>query len=277
MLKYIATPNRITFHYNGLTTTLCRKENAYFDQLYDAVKSKETNLEDYLPEYLTNPDAIAERTNGRLTYENGKLTSMYLDVPSSVSNLVRSFLDKQLPINPIASFLENLSYNPSPSIQKELGEYLTQGKVPLTWDGGMICYARSSWIHKDNVMDWMENGFQSGQHVQGSELPCGTFEWATGHCPDQGRIYDLFVMPQHVQALSKEKLAVKEYINVSELEETKDPEQIHFIKTRLSSLGETVYVREPFSTAALSSYVASTLTSKNAEVQQIQQSVGVAL
>lgn len=269
--KYIASEDRITVHHNKRTMTIVKENNAYFNSLLEALASNRLDLEEVLPEYVVNEDSIAEYSNGKLKLENGRLSSEYFEVPARLQDLVKEFLDSNLPLQPLIKLCEKLSLLSDKFIRNSIVNFVSAGDVPLTWDGDLVLYARSAWVIDNTKSDWMEQSFTPGATRTGENLPCGTFDWTLGECPDMGRVFDLLVQPQHITSVKKQSVGVSQYLNISALEETiNHEERLLLLHTNTNHLGSNVYVREPFSDAQLSKYVTAAFTSQNTSVPQAQ-------
>ncbi|MFB6214658.1 MAG: hypothetical protein ABEI54_02205, partial [Candidatus Bipolaricaulia bacterium] len=70
-MQYVASNNRITFHHNGITTTIRREDNAYFDRVMEGIKNG-VDPSQTLPCYITNPEAVSEMTGGQIYYRDGQ-------------------------------------------------------------------------------------------------------------------------------------------------------------------------------------------------------------
>jgi hypothetical protein len=256
-MKYIASSNRITFSHNGLTTTICRENNSYFDKILDSIH-KGFNPYSAIPDYVINPRVVEEQTSGLIRYENGQITSDDFYFPQNLNKVLTELLDKDLPILPLTKLCRNLSHL-STSLSEKIASLVAYGEIPISWDGSLITYARSSWIVGNyEVEDWMERGFIPHETRTGQDLITGTFDWATRNCPDQGRIFDLLVQPQYITNVENNIIHATQLTNISTLEETTSVEdRIQLIETETNHLGETLYVRSPFSNGQLSHYIAS--------------------
>lgn len=259
-MKYIASANRITFHHEGKTTTIKRENNAYFDKVLDGIRRGGKDLLKHFPEYVTNPKAIADQTNGDIYWDGHSFNSDKFYFPKSLNSVLTELVDKDLPILPLTKLCQKLSPL-TKNLSEKVGSLVAKGEVPISWDGNLITYARSSWIAKNyELEDWLGKGFIPHQTRTGNNLITGSFDWAMKNCPDQGRVFDLLLQPQHICNVENQVFKSSQVTNISALEETKSLEsQIQLIKTETNVLGETVYVRSPFSQAQLSHYISSSL------------------
>jgi hypothetical protein len=239
----------------------------------DAIQNPNLNIEEALPSHILDPNVVSQMTGGKIFYKEGRFQSNDFNFPKSLSNLLTEFLDKELPVLPIVRFCEKLPQD-CPEISEELSQFVGNGESPLTWDGNLITYARSSWVSKgQGVEDWLENGFQPGavcRAEEGDPLISGQFQWATKSCPDQGRVFDLLVEPQNIISIQGSIIRSSEYQNISCLEEEiKEREgQVVFVHTKTNQLGQTCFIREPFSDQQLREYLNSAVSSRNNHIPE---------
>ena len=272
-MKYIASDNRITFHHQKKTTTICKENNDYFDKILDSI-NQGFNPSQAIPEYVLNPSMIEDQTGGAIQYKDGNLKGRDFYFPQNLNKVLTELLNKDLPILPLTKLCYNLSTLSEELIEK-VSSLVCHGKTPVSWDGNLITYARSSWIAGNyEVQDWMERGFIPHETRKGEDLVSGTFNWATQNCPDQGRIFDLLVQPQHITNVQDQMIYTSQVTNISTLEETTSTgERIQLIDTETNHLGETLYVRRPFSQGQLSHYIASTFECNTSIPEKVKLSV----
>ena len=273
-MKFIASANRITFHHEGKTTTIKRENNAYFDKVLDGIRNGRDNLLDLFPNYITNPSAIADQTNGDIYWDGHSFNSDQFYFPKSLNSVLTELVDKDLPILPLTKLCQKLSHL-SKGLSEKVGSFVAEGDVPLSWDGNLITYARSSWIANNyELEDWMDRGFIPHETRTGDNLITGSFNWATKNCPDQGRVFDLLVQPQHIINVEDRVFKSTQVTNISTLEETSSPEsRVQLIQTETNALGETVYIRSPFSQGQLSHYISSSLDKNTHIPEEVKVSV----
>lgn len=156
---YILTDNSLTVVYEGKTKTINSSSPAW-RMCIQAIKEKDYNS---LREYLETQNALRKYTGGKIEIINGTVFFGGEVIHNVVSEKIVSFLDKNLPHEPLVNFLEKLLANPSRKAVNELYNFLTHKNLPITENGTFLAY-------KSIRPDWTDHHTGSFQNKIGNVL-----------------------------------------------------------------------------------------------------------
>jgi len=140
MLKvnYVITDEDITLNFNNQTHIIPRNSKTG-EQVIAALKSGNKDL---IPDLVDQERKVANFSKGNCEIKNGNLFLDGKKVSDYLGKKIMSFMENNLPYEPLLEFSKKLSKNPSFRAVNELYEFLEKNNHPLTEDGNFIAYKK---------------------------------------------------------------------------------------------------------------------------------------
>lgn len=152
-IPFTISEKGVTFIYNGKNHTISAANHSYKDVI-DALKEKKW---DKLPDLINFSKKLKEKSEGNFEVKDGQVYINGKVIPDVISKKIISFMEQQLPFEPIIKFWVNLSKNPSFRARNALFGFLEHNGHPITEEGNFIAYKKVSKSYKDLFTGLMDN------------------------------------------------------------------------------------------------------------------------
>ncbi len=198
-----------------------------------------------------------------------------------LTNTVGEFIKKGLPLTALLKFVaktEELEMG----LREKVRLAVDKGNYPITWEGDIVAYKRSSWNAGDmqapefnNASEFRaayaefkqktEDIFVPGQYVVPSgnnTLLASSFDWVSNSCPDTGAFYDVEVKVKDIVSVSQNNILTKGYTNLSKLSETYVEDRSAVTGSLMqvwlgtNQYGEKVIIKQPHNRETAKNYLA---------------------
>lgn len=136
----MVSPDSITVNYNGQTHIIRRSASA---KTYEDVKlAIKEGRHDDIPALMVPGKRIEKNSNGMMQVRNGEVFVDNVKAPDALSRKILSFMEDDLPFEPLVKFTRNLQRNPSYRSVNQLFQFLEKNDHPITDDGKFIAYKK---------------------------------------------------------------------------------------------------------------------------------------
>lgn len=205
-VNYHLLGDSVIVNYGGKTYSV-RQGDVRFDQIVQAIREK--RIQD-LPDLVDTEKAFEAKG---MVLKDGVLHMDNEALPESLSRRVLELLEKQLPIDIMVKFWQNLRANPSFNSRAMLYKFLEHNGHPLTEDGCFIAYRGVTSDFKDNHTGKFDNSVGAVCQVErtqvddnpkntcSSGLHVACFNYAKGFGP---QLIEVKVNPKDVVAVPED-------------------------------------------------------------------------
>lgn len=125
-----------------------------FSAMKRAIERKEW---DRVPKLVSLAERIASARNGSVTVKNGNVYYHGRAIDTSLTRRIVQMVKERKPISAMLKFMDNLYQNPSQVTIKELYDFLTRYKLPITDDGCFMAYKNVNSHYRDNHTNTFDN------------------------------------------------------------------------------------------------------------------------
>ena len=281
-MRYIASARLISY-FNDQTKTvsfLSAKTNSYFQIVREHLR-KNLNCNEVTAAAIEGDVALLVNSLGDkdLVYQDGKYFLFEEEIPEGIAKKVLDLRHQKLPYQPLLNYWRKAKQGGlvSQVLCSEIATSVGTREIPLTWDGNLILYMRSSWVKPNEETPWVQN-YEPGQKVN-QEAICGGFTWVSSTCPDAGLMFEVQVNPTCLRPVyeigvsSSFKATAMTFIG--EVKGNIAESGLFFLETKTNTLGDKIVVRAPYSPESFRAYLTTLVPGENKLPQQ--EMVGVRL
>lgn len=140
MISTIKTPNGITIVItstdNSKVYTL-NTDHTNYNRILEAINVNDENSIHKLMDVKTQ---VAKYSEGNITVEGGTVIYKGREINGVIVDRILSFINENLPVQPLLKFLNKLMRNPSSNAITELYTFLEKKNLPITPDGNFLAY-----------------------------------------------------------------------------------------------------------------------------------------
>lgn len=258
MFSYVQLSDAISVYQEDYGLKLIHKSThpRLFNLLINDLHNKDSVIENLMVVNIMDPKDLLKVSTGYL-YKGQ-------EVSSNLIELAHELQDSGYSLTPIINFLDKCLDIKDNSLRLDLHDLVASRKVPITFDGNVIFYKRSSWHHQEGMVQKDNKWHVScvgGDVVIGEELQLGLLEWTVNGCLDQGPISEVMVQPVNVQSVTeataeRAAITVSKYTYLGVLETGyEESTRIVIIYDKVNSLGDSVLVRLPYDSSSVTTYL----------------------
>lgn len=279
-MRYIAS-DRLISYFNDQTKTvsfLSVENNSYFQIVREHLR-KNLNCNEVTTAAIEGDVAVLVKNLGDtdLVYEDGKYFLFEEEIPEGIAKKVLELRQQELPYQPLLNYWRKAKQGGlvSQLLCDEIASLIGTRDIPLTWDGDLILYMRSSWVKPNEETPWVQN-YEPGQKVNQVAI-CGGFTWVSSTCPDAGLMFEVQVNPAQltpiyeIGAVTNFKATAMTFIG--EVKGKIAESGLFFLETKTNTLGDKVVIRAPYSPESFRAYLTTLVPGDNKLPQQEMVSV----
>jgi hypothetical protein len=143
-VAHIITPDHIILSFNKESHTI-RRDQKGADKIIQALKTKDY---DAIPNLVSLALQVETFSHGDFQVKNGAIFIDDFEVPEFLSQKILSFMEQDLPHEPLIAFAKKLGENPSNRSVQQLYTFLEKNNHPITDSGNFIAYkkVRDNWF-----------------------------------------------------------------------------------------------------------------------------------
>lgn len=235
-LPCIVTDQQVTVTLpNGKPVAVPATDQVRYNHLLDAIR--ENRWED-VPKIADKAYAIKIASDGRFTVENDWVYIGDRKLPESLSKRLLEYTKRELPIEPLLKFWDNLLENPSYHSVQQLHGFLEKNNHGFTPDGCFLAYRSVRHDYMDKHTGKIDNSPGQSPNMPRNEvnedpkiscsdgLHVANFNYASGFGSGDDRLMVVKVNPRDVvcvpDSYNEEKMRVCRFDVLSEVREEID-------------------------------------------------------
>ena len=269
-MRYIASKKLITYYDGRKVSFLSAESNSYYNLVLEHLRKERDNLLGVTEAAQKGDVAVLVNSLAEEGFQEkeGRYFLAGEEIPEEIAKKVLELRGKELPYQPLLNFWEKAKSGGlvSQVIAQKIASLVGTRDIPLTWDGNLIMYMRSSWVKQAQTTKWAN--YLPEERVR-AEAICGGFNWVSSACPDAGLMFEVQVNPIHILNVNaNSSFTVKEMTFIGEVKGRATDSSLYFLETKTNTLGEKIVVRAPYSPESLRAYLTTLVAGYNKLAEQ---------
>lgn len=268
-MRYIASKKLITYYDGRKVSFLSAESNSYYNLVLEHLRKERDNFLGVTEAAQKGDIAVLVNSLAEedFQFKEGKYFLAGKEIPEEIAKKVLELKGKELPYQPLLNFWQKAKEGGlvSQLNPQQITSLVGTRDIPLTWDGNLIMYMRSSWVRQEQTTKWAN--YLPEERVR-AEAICGGFNWVSSSCPDAGLMFEVQVNPVHILNVSQNTFTVKELTFIGEVKGKVSNSSLYFLETKTNTLGEKMVVRAPYSPESLRAYLTTLVPGYNKLAEQ---------